>query len=225
MALFLSCSDNDSSTNNNNSTTVVDIDGNSYNYVDIGIQRWTKENLNVTRYSDKTVIPQVTDPAAWAGLTTGAWCYYNNDTANGIAYGKLYNWYAITGIYDAASLADPSKRKQLAPTGWHIPTDTEWTDLITFLGGESLAGGKIKAVSGWYNGGNGTNSSGFTGLPGGWRNNEGTFFYIGYGGFWWSSSQSGPAYASFRFMYYGEDIVFGSTANLEVGYSVRCLRD
>jgi uncharacterized protein (TIGR02145 family) len=97
--------------------------------VNIGTQIWTTTNLNVDTYSDGTPIPQVTNPTAWTNLTTGAWCYYNNDPALGAIYGKLYNWYAAVGIYDAASLADPTLRKNLAPTGYHIPTDPEWTTL------------------------------------------------------------------------------------------------
>ena len=122
---------------------VTDVDGNIYNSVIIGAQEWMKTNLNVSKYLDGTIIPQVTDVNAWASLTTGAWCYPNNDNASGIIYGKLYNWYAIMGIYDAASLANPLVRKQFAPTGWHVPSDSEWTILGDYLGGDSVAGGKM----------------------------------------------------------------------------------
>ena len=98
--------------------------------VKIGTQVWMTKNLNVSRYSDGTPIPQVTDPTQWEGLATGAWCYYNNDAANGITYGKLYNWYAVAGIYDAASLANPVLRKKLAPVGYHIPN---YNDIIAKL--------------------------------------------------------------------------------------------
>ena len=110
--------------------------------VTIGTQVWATVNLDVTTYSDGTAIPEVTNATAWAGLTTGAWCYYNNITANGTTYGKLYNWYAVAGIWDEASKTDATLRKKLAPTGWHVPTDAEWTTLTTFLGGETVAGGK-----------------------------------------------------------------------------------
>jgi hypothetical protein len=111
--------------------------------VTIGTQIWSSTNLDLTTYRDGTPIPQVTDPTQWTNLTTGAWCYYNNDPANGAIYGKLYNWYAVVGIHDN----DPNTpNKILAPTGWHVPTDTEWTTLTTFLGGESIAGGKIQAL-------------------------------------------------------------------------------
>ena len=157
---------------------VTDIDGNRYNSVIIGTQEWMKENLNVSKYTDGTPIPQVTDPTAWANLTTGAWCYYNNDSKNGAIYGKLYNWYAIT---------DP---RGLAPVGWHIPNDTEWTTLTDYLGGQSVAGGKMKSTGSEWDRPNtaATNSSGFSALPGGYRTNYGSWGAIGFSGKWWSSS-------------------------------------
>ncbi len=113
--------------------TVSDIDGNIYKIVTIGNQTWTKSNLNVSRYRNGDPIPQVQDPSQWANLTTGAWCYYNNDPANGLIYGKLYNWYAVN---------DP---RGIAPIDWHVPSDAEWTILTDFLGGINVAGGKMKA--------------------------------------------------------------------------------
>ena len=102
---------------------MTDIDGNVYNSVIIGTQEWVSENLNVSKYNDGTIIPQVTDPTAWSNLTTGEWCYYDNDPANGLIYGKLYNYYAVAGIHDN----DPNTpNKFLAPAGWHVPTDVDW---------------------------------------------------------------------------------------------------
>ena len=122
---------------------VTDIDGNSYNTVIIGTQEWQKENLNVSKYADGTVIPEVTDPTAWANLNTGAWCYYNNDPVNGAIYGKLYNWYAVAGIHDT----DPNTpNKILTPQGWIVPSNIEWNGLINFLGGPLIAGGAMKAI-------------------------------------------------------------------------------
>ncbi len=171
---------------------VTDIDGNNYNSVIIGTQEWMKENLNVSKYSDGTIIPQVTDTAAWANLTTGAWCYYNNDPANGVIYGKLYNWYAVAGIHDN----DPNTpNKTLAPSGWHIPTYSEWSSLVTFLGGESIAGGKMKTTgtSLWQSPNTAaTNESGFSGLPGSFRNNGGAYNWIQLFGNWWSASEFAP---------------------------------
>jgi uncharacterized protein (TIGR02145 family) len=173
---------------------VTDIDGDQYNSVIIGTQEWQKENLNVSKYSDGTPIPQVTNASNWASLSTGAWCYYNNDPANGAIYGKLYNWYAVAGIHDAASLTNPDLRKKLAPTGWHIPTDTEWTTIKDLLGGTNIEGDKMKEVgnSHWNGNLNATNSSGFTGLPGGYQHYDGftgQFYRIRNNGYWWSSSE------------------------------------
>lgn len=192
----------------------------------IGTQTWTNANLNVDTYSDGTPIPQVTDPAVWANLTTGAWCYYNNDPANGAVYGKLYNWYAVAGIYDAASLLDPSLRKQLAPTGYHIPTDAEWTVLNTYLGGESLAGGAMKetGTTHWIDPNtNATNSSGFTGLGGGYRYTNGTFLNMGYFGVWYSSTEYNATFAWYRYLDYSYGIAYRNSTTKVDGFSVRCL--
>ena len=197
--------------------------------VTICSQVWATKNLDVTTYSDGTPIPQVTDPTQWANLTTGAWCYYNNDPANGAVYGKLYNWYAVAGIYDAASLADPTLRKNLAPTGWHVPTDAEWTTLTDCLGGESVAGGAMKetGTTHWEIPNSGaTNSSGFTGLPGGWRYTDGTFDGIVDFGYWWSSSDNYTATAWYRYLFYTSMSADGGHfQNKGSGMSVRCLRD
>ena len=200
----------------------------NFSQVAICTQVWSTKNLDVTTYSDGTPIPQVTDPTQWANLTTGAWCYYNNDPAEGAAYGKLYNWYAAAGIYDAASLANPSLRKNLAPTGWHVPTDAEWTTLTTCLGGQDLAGGKMKetGTAHWASPNtNATNPSGFTGLPGGYRYNNGTFNDVGGSGDWWSSSEDGTSNALYRNLYYYFGSVYGYTNYKADGFSVRCLRD
>ena len=193
----------------------------------IGTQTWTTKNLDVTTYSDGTVIPQVTDPTAWANLTTGAWCYYNNDSANGTTYGKLYNWYAVAGIWNEASKTDATQRKKLAPIGYHIPSDSEWTTLTTFLGGQTVAGGKMKSTSTslWISPNTGaTNSSGFTGLPGGFHYN-GTFNNIGTNGIWWSSSENDTTTAWFRSLNYYDGYANRNYYNKTYGFSVRCLRD
>ena len=196
--------------------------------VTICTQVWANRNLEVTTYSDGTPIPQVTDPTAWAALTTGAWCYYNNNATNGTTYGKLYNWYAAVGIHNAASLTNVALRKKLAPTGWHVPTDAEWTTLTTCLGGEIVAGGKMKATgtTHWFSPNTAaTNSSGFTGLPGGFRYNDGSFNYIDYYGFWWSSSENDSASAWNRNLNYNNGNAYRYFYNKNYGYSVRCLRD
>ncbi len=181
--------------------------------VTIGKQVWTTKNLNVSTYRNGDEIPQVQDEKAWGDLTTGAWCYYNNDASNGTKYGKLYNWFAVN---------DP---RGLAPKGYHIPTDLEWTELTDYLGGKSEAGTKMKSTSGWYNNGNGTNSSGFSGLPGGYRNYNGPFYYIDYVSYWWSSTEYNTNNAWNRYLNYSNGNVYRYTSYKRNGFSVRCLRD
>jgi uncharacterized protein (TIGR02145 family) len=185
--------------------------------VTIGTQVWTSTNLDVATYRNGDTIPEVTDPTAWAGLTTGAWCYNNNDSANGAIYGKLYNWYAVNDL------------RGLAPTGFHIPSDAEWTTLGTYLGGDSVAGGKMKTTgtSLWLSpNASATNESGFTGLPGGFRLPDGSFYPPGYDGYWWSSTEFILNYSYLRRMYFNNGIltrdVFG---NKLYGSSVRLIKD
>jgi uncharacterized protein (TIGR02145 family) len=192
----------------------------------IGAQTWTSKNLDITTYRDGTPIPQVTDPTQWQNLTTGAWCYYNNDPANGTTYGKLYNWYAVAGIHDND---DNTPNKILAPTGWHVPTDAEWSTLTTYLG--EVAGGKMKATgtSQWLTPNTGaTNSSGFSGLPGGYRHYGQGFLEIKSGGYWWCSSEINTSinYAWSRSLFNNTDSAYSLDSGYEAhGYSVRCLKD
>lgn len=191
----------------------------------IGTQTWTSKNLDVTTYRDGTPIPQVTNPSEWQNLTTGAWCYYNNDPANGTTYGKLYNWYAVAGIHDNN---DNTPNKILAPNGRHVPTDEEWTRLTTYLGGVSVAGGKMKATgtSLWYTpNGQATNTNGFTGLPGGFRDYDGPFYFIGSYGYWWSSSEGSTTDAWIRILNYDDGTAYSYNYYKKHGFSVRCLRD
>lgn len=203
--LLQSCSKSDTASNSSNSNQTVTI----------GSQTWMLKNLDVSKYRNGDPIPQVTDPTEWAGLTTGAWCYYNNDSANGTTYGKLYNWYAVN---------DP---RGLAPTGYHVPTDAEWTTLTDFLGGEPVAGDKMKATTGWIpiSGIINTNSSGFTGLPGGYRSNDGSCNLIGFYGYWWSSSEDSAVGAWNRYLGYNNGPVGKYGDDKVHGNSVRCLRD
>jgi uncharacterized protein (TIGR02145 family) len=196
--------------------------------VTICSQVWSGKNLDVTTYSDGTPIPQVTDPIAWQNLTTGAWCYYNNDPSNNAVYGKLYNWYAAVGIYDDASLTNPTLRKHLAPEGWHIPTDAELTTLITCLGGEPVAGGPMKeaGISHWATPNTGaTNSSGFKALPGGFRYYNGTFYSIGTNSYWWSTLAYSPTYSWHRELYYNSVYVSRNYSDNTDGFSIRCIRN
>jgi uncharacterized protein (TIGR02145 family) len=197
-------------------STVTDKDGNVYNTITIGTQTWMKENLKVTKYNDGTAIPLVTDNTAWGALSTPGYCWYNNDqTTYGNTYGALYNWYTVN-------------IGKLCPTGWHVPTDAEWTTLTTFLGGESVSGGKLKetGTTHWLSPNTGaTNETGFTALPGGYRNYDGTFHFIGYYGFWWSATENITSTAWYRFMYYNSSGVGRSYYDKRYGLSVRCLRD
>jgi uncharacterized protein (TIGR02145 family) len=203
-------------------TSVTDIDGNTYNTVTIGTQVWMAENLKTTKYNDGTAIPNITDNAAWVALTTPAYCWYNNNAATYKAtYGAMYNWYTV----DVAS----NGGKNVCPTSWHVSTDAEWTTLTTYLGGGSVAGGKLKetGTTHWTTPNTGaTNETGFTALPGGYRNNYGTCSYIGINGHWWSSSEGSTTYAWYSYMYYNytnvyRDFYYGKY----YGFSVRCVRD
>ncbi len=184
-----------------------------YTYgIRIGSQIWTRENLSTSRYRNGDFIPQVQDASQWVNLTTGAWCYYGNA---GGTYGKLYNWYAVT---------DP---RGLAPYGYHIPTDSEWENLVNYLGGSSEAGGKMKSIGGpWLFPNYGaTNSSGFTGLPGGSRSYEKFVGLTGYGAWWTASDSTGyPLYRSLHYdgPYVGRGFVFVEDMK---GFSVRCVKD
>jgi uncharacterized protein (TIGR02145 family) len=179
-----------------------------------------QKNLNVCKYRNGDDIPQVQDRTQWANLKTGAWCYYENNTSNGPVYGKLYNWYAVN---------DP---RGLAPTGYHIPTDAEWTTLIKFLGGEILAGGKMKVTgtSLWISPNtDATNSSSFTGIPGGIRKFDGGFEGMGERGSWWSATEQDSATNTSN-AFYNSLYNFTGAANRSyffkpLGFSIRCVRD
>jgi uncharacterized protein (TIGR02145 family) len=182
--------------------------------IEIGTQQWMTQNLDVTTYRNGDIIPQVTDPIDWDALTTGAWCYYNNDPANGAIYGKLYNWYAV------------NDSRGLAPAGWHIPSDAEWTTLGTHLGGNAVAGGKMKTTGTTWNSPNSgaTNESGYSGLPGGVRD-TGAFFNDGTNGNWWSATQTSTINAWSRKLTNTSSTLFRTFDKKSNGYSVRCLRD
>ena len=197
----------------------------SLGYVTINNQIWSGCNVDVTTYSDGTPIPQVTDPTAWANLTTGAWCYYNNDQANGAIYGKLYNFYALIGIHDD-NPNTPNKR--LAPTGWHVPSNTDWGALTNYLGG-AVAGGKMKetGTTHWTTPNTGaTNESGFTGLPGGYRDLNGISTGIRTNGSWWSYSFISGSYGYNRTLDFNSEYVQASYNNFwTYGFSVRFVKD
>jgi uncharacterized protein (TIGR02145 family) len=204
--------------------TVSDIDGNVYKTISIGEQEWMAENLKTTKYDNGDPIPEVAIDSEWGGLTAGAWCYYNNEEAYNDPYGKLYNWYAATDS------------RNLCPAGWHVPGDAEWTVLTDYLGGEPVAGGKMK-TRGTIQAGTGLwespntaadNRSGFTGLPGGYRFGSGGFSFIGEMGFWWSTTipTERPERGAWgRYLTSESGGVFRGHGPLLSGFSVRCVRD
>ena len=220
-ALFLttsSCKKSSSTTPATN--TITDVDGNVYHYVVIGTQTWMGENLKSTKYNDGTSIPLVSDYSAWNLLTTPGYCWYNNDVSNKNTYGALYNWYAVnTG--------------KLAPTGWHIPTDAEWTILTIYLGGDTVAGGKMKSTGTieagtglWYSPNTGaTNKSGFSAVPAGYRHGSGAFYDSGYFCSWWSSSVDNTGDAWDRRLYNTESDVVRIGDGKYIGVSVRCVKN
>ncbi len=195
----------------------TDKDGNVYKTVIIGTKVWMAENLKTIKYNDGTAIPLVTDGAEWAALSTPGYCWYNNDAATyKVTYEALYNWYTVnTG--------------KLCTTGWHVPSDAEWIILTTYLGGESIAGGKLKeiGITHWLSPNTGTtNESGFTALPGGTRTFYGSFGYIGDRAYWWSSTEHNTGNALGRFMnYYFVSELLKSDSSEDNGFSVRCLQD
>lgn len=196
--------------------TVTDADGNIYNTVTIGTQVWMKENLKTTKFNDGSIIPFVTNNDAWPNATNGAYTWYYNDEAKYKAtYGALYNWYAIeTG--------------KLSPAGWHIPSDKEWATLIDFLGGINVAGRKLKetGTTHWKSlNSEATNASGFTALPGSYRNSDGRFGDIGFKGYWWSASKE-AAYYAWDFSISGDiSNVTKDFHYIDLGFSVRCIKD
>lgn len=205
--------------------TVTDKDGNVYNTITIGTQVWMVENLKVTKYNDGTPIPNVTSNTAWAALTTGAYCNYNNDAANGSKYGKLYNWYAVNS-------------GKLAPEGWHIPTKTEWETLVAYvsanLGTSTSISKALAAQTDWQvsmlanvpgNDLSKNNSTGFTALPGGNQNFNGSFYDGGYEGYWWSSTAYDTEFSWFSSVNsesIGMSVYWLKNGN---GLSVRCIKD
>jgi len=196
--------------------TVTDYDGNVYQTIKIGDQWWMMENLKVTHYRNGDPIPHVTDGGEWSGLYTGAYCAYDNDPANVSTYGRLYNWYAV----------DDSRN--IAPTGWHVPTNGEWQTLVDSLGGSSVAGGKMKeaGTTHWYPPNTGaTNESGFSALPGGYRHYYGYFDSMGIYAYFWSSTKRYSYSAWDRELYYYYSRVYRYAVDKSHGFSVRCVQD
>lgn len=192
--------------------SIYDPEGNKYRTIQIGEQTWMAENLRSVKLNDGTDIRFEPDAYRWNALDTPGYCWYNNDS---VGYGALYNWYTVeTGI--------------LCPTGWHVPTDEEWTVLTDYLGGKSVAGGKLKETGTihWYTPNSGaTNESGFTALPTGYRSYSGAFRSIRDYGFWWSSTEWSSSGAWYRDVNYGYSSVDRSNSSKKSGATIRCLKD
>jgi uncharacterized protein (TIGR02145 family) len=203
----------------------VTFNGYTYSTIILGNgQEWMAENLRTTSYANGDPIPNVTDGTQWFNLTTGAWARYNNDSQYENPYGKLYNWYAV------------SDARNVCPSGWHVPTDVEWSTFINYLdpnaaGGDNFpntAGGKMKSSGTQYwasPNADAINESGFSGLPGGARDNYGIFGEIGNGGAWWSSTEDGSGRAWYRNLYFDNGYVNRYYYFKTNGYSVRCLKN
>ena len=191
---------------------VIDIDSNVYNTVTLGTQIWMKENLKVTKYNDGAAIPLVNDNSVWFHTITPAYCWYNY---NHSTLNALYNWYTVN-------------THKLCPIGWHVPTDIEWTILTNYLGGDSIAGGKLKEIDTihWIHINIGaSNETGFTALPYGYCRPDETFGGIGYYGFWWSATEDGSDYAFDRDMHFDNSNIDINNHSKRYGFSVRCVKD
>lgn len=193
---------------------VGDADGNLYPIIEIGDQIWMVENLRTTMYRNGDPIVHLTDGGQWAGTNSGAWCWYENDSQYELPYGKIYNWYAV------------NDNRGLCPIGWHVPDEQDWTDLFTFLGGTSIAGGKMKipGIEYWSSPNSGaSNSSGFRGFPAGYRATLGTFLGLGDYAFWWTSTEANISKATWINLLYTSQDVIVLDVDKENGVSVRCL--
>lgn len=186
------------------------------NAATIGTQVWASRNLNVDRFANGDLIPEAKTPEEWSRADANkrpAWCYYEGDPANGPVYGKMYNWYAVK---------DP---RGLAPIGWHIPSNKEWVTLVEFLGGEDSGGSSLKSIASWFENGNGSNASGFDGMPGGYRNPDGTFGPPDKYGNWWSTTEYNSYSAWYYLLSYMNNGIGRGSYSKGCGVSVRCIKD
>jgi len=205
--------------------SIADQSGNTYKTVEIGSQTWMAENLKTAKFNDNSPIPNVTANSAWIKLTTPGYCWCDNDeTANKPLYGALYNWYAV-------------KTGKLCPAGWHVPADAEFKILEMYLGmtqteADELSwrgtdqGTQLKNETGWEAGANGTNNSGFSALPGGYRYHlDGAFNNIGNLSYWWSSDESDATLGNYRKLEGSKDGVYRDATLKSAGKYVRCVKD
>ena len=215
--IFISCKKENTTLNDIDSQNLLEsndqLRGQGIARVTIGTQVWMSSNLNVIKYRNGDTIPMVSNQTKWANLTTGAWCYYLNKSANGKVVGRLYNWYAV------------NDSRGLAPLGWHIPSEPEWQTLTTFLGGQLIAGGKMKSTSILWNAPNtgATNSSGFTALPGGKRT-EFEFREFGLTSQFWSSTAISPIESWAPYLDFDRANITECECFKNQGYYVRCIK-
>jgi len=220
--------------------TATDQDGNTFDWINYGTQDWAIENAEVVTYRDGTVITEVTYQAVWSNLTTGAWCYYDNDPSKG----KLYNWYAVAGIHNESSINNPSLRKEFAPEGWRVPTDAEWTTLENYLiangynyDGTTTENKIVKSVAsttGWNisttigatgNDQSKNNRSGFNAFPEGMRADNGVFYNEYFNALIWSSTESSTDKALSRNLRNSSSFIDSFDGNKRNGIAVRFVRD
>ena len=197
------------------SGNVIDMDGNVYPTVIIGTQEWMAENLRVTHYRNGDAIPHYSTNFTWHFGGDGAYCWYNNNESSyKLLSGALYNYYAVTDS------------RNICPNGWHVPADAEWFTMLTYLGGEADAGGAVKSDLHWANPNTGaTNSSGFSGQPGGYRVVAGNFYYNGSYGYYWTTTVPVTGFAWHRELSYNDPGMYRFYFEWGDGMSVRCLRD
>jgi len=199
-----------------NSNGVKDVDGNHYKTVIIGTQEWMAENLRTTHYANGNIIPQITSSVTWSNLSSGAYCWYDNNSSYENPFGKLYNGYTID---DA---------RNVCPTGWHVPSKNDWLELIEYIGNNGYLGKEgevLKSLDNWNSERGGRDPYGFSGLPGGIRGNVGSFYFIGNYGYWWSSTETNTYNAWSSYLNYNNGNVNSYYFNKADGISVRCLRD
>lgn len=197
--------------------TMTDQEGNIYKTVKIGTQIWMAENLKVTKYRNNESIQNITDPNQWKNLNAGSYCYYENNIDMKDTYGILYNWYAV------------DDRRNICPPGWHLPSDKEWSYMVDLLGGKENAGYKLKEVETkhWKVPNTGaTNESGFTALPAGFREEDGTFTSFGEEVYFWYNTKDGYVAKAGALWYGGAEYgIANFESNKTMGVSIRCVKD
>jgi|ERR1035437_108367 uncharacterized protein (TIGR02145 family) len=222
LIIFLTYSCKKANNDKANASDIKDGNGNVYTSIIVGTQTWLEKDLKATKFNDGSDIQLVTDGEAWASLSTPGYCWYNNDvdTYKDI-YGVIYNGYSVNPAINGG--------KNVCPTGWHVPKDTEWTTLAAYLGGESVAGGKLKETGTihWLSPNTGaTNEIGFTALPGGFRHSDGTFKNIRNNSYLWSTTECAINNAWFKYMTYNSSSVSGyCDGYVRHGFYVRCLKN